>query len=179
MKTLVQSGLQSVILTFFTAFAPYQHSTFEFGLRTRSIHRCPVNWAERIVIAVRHRPSALNSCPALKLETPKDGRSGRTNSIAIPLEGITGEKSPYSTNQPSKKRIDWVPATFFRTSPGLSQLQITPCEMCPQDGSGHTLEKTMRTVRREEFGFVERFEKFVAMSDVKARKFFKRFRKPA
>jgi excisionase family DNA binding protein len=48
-----------------------------------------------------------------------------------------------------------------------------------RDGSGYTLEKTARTLRMEGFEFVERFEEFGAMSDAKARKFFKRFRKAA
>jgi hypothetical protein len=49
-----------------------------------------------------------------------------------------------------------------------------------RDGSGHRIaEKTVRTVRMGEFSFVERSEEFVAMSDAKARKFFRRFRKAA
>lgn len=43
-----------------------------------------------------------------------------------------------------------------------------------RDGSGHTLEKTVRTVRTvrmAELDFVDRSEEFVAMSEAEARKF--------
>lgn len=46
-------------------------------------------------------------------ESPRMGDPDELNSIAIQLEGITGERFPYSTNQPRKIKIDWVLATFF------------------------------------------------------------------